>query len=160
MINVEAIKEMFIKNGVTFQETSLLKKLEEERFPNEVNSYLRLMKTPIRLHVSSYGTALTHLMSQEEIIDEYYAEENQSIYNNNCLIIGYGPNGDYLCISLKTGMITYVFHDMLWEQPDEAFDEISITMDIRLDQLLEMAFNSTDYPCDGFSAEEYMNRNT
>lgn len=157
MVDIEAIKELFLNNNIPIYETILSPKLEAEHFPDDINEYLCIMNNSVKLHVSPYGTAKTYLMSQKEIVEEYRLEELLPIINNNYLMIGFGANGDLICLNLVSGDVTYVFHDILWEESEEPFDEMSISLNMKLEQFLKLAFSREDYPFDAYLAEKYVN---
>ena len=157
-INVQEILNLFQKIGVNPHYEPLHKEFETKHFPADVQEYLNIMSDHVSFHVTPSGTALTYLMSQREIISEYQCEENLPIIRNKCLIIGSCANGDYLCLDLETRLLVYVFHDILWEDPDEDFSEMCIRTDLTLHELLQMAINSRNYPYDAHAAEDYMNR--
>lgn len=157
-VNVQEILNLFQKIGVNPHYEPLHKEFETEHFPEDVQKYLNIMSDSVSFNVTNSGTSLTYLMSQKEIDNEYRCEENLPIIRNNCLIIGSGANGDYLCLDLATRLVVYVFHDILWEDPNEDFSEMCIRTDLTLHELLKMAVNSRNYPHDAHAAEEYMNR--
>ena len=157
-VNVQEILNSFQKIGVFPRSEPLCQELGSEHFSSDVQKYLSIMSDNVSFNVTHSGTSLTHLMSQKEIANEYKCEENLPIIRNNCLIIGYGANGDYLCLDLESRLVVYVFHDILWEDPDEDFSEMCIRTDLALHELLQMAVNSRNYPYDAHTAEEYMNR--
>lgn len=157
MIDIEAVKELFLNNNIQIHRTILSSKLEAEHFPDDINEYLCIMGNSVKLHVSPYGTAKTYLMSQKEIVEEYRSEESLPLINNGCLMIGFGANGDILCLDLVSEDVTYVFHDILWEEPEETFDEMSISLNMKLEQFLKLAFSGEDYPFDAYLAEKYVN---
>lgn len=157
MIDIEAIKELFLNNNIQIRKAILSPKLEAEHFSDDINEYLCIMGNSVKLHVSPYGTAKTYLMSQKEIVEQYRSEELLPIINNGCLMIGSGANGDMICLNLVSGEVTYVFHDILWEEPEESFDEMSISLNMKLEQFLKLAFSGEDYPFDAYLAEEYVN---
>lgn len=160
MIDVKIIKELYRENNIQAHSVALSAKLAAEHFPDEINEYLCIMGASLKLHASPCGTSKTYLMSQEEISGEYRSEESLPIINNGCLIIGYGANGDPLSINLLSGNVTYVFHDVLWEEPETPFDEMSIHLNMKLEQFLKLALSENDYPFDAHSAENYMNSNS
>ena len=157
MIDIEEIKELFLNNNIQIHKAILSPKLETEHFPDDINEYLCIMSNSVKLHVSPYGTAKTYLMSQKEIVEEYRSEELLPIINNDYLMIGFGANGDLICLNLVSGDVTYVFHDILWEEPEEPFDEMSISLNMKLEQFLKLAFSGEDYPFDAHLAEKHVN---
>jgi hypothetical protein len=90
-------------------------------------------------------------------------EENSDFPNEKCikaylLIIGYGLNGDYIVLNLKTSTVGYIFHDELYENEDIDIVDIYLDMKINLGYIFYQSINSEDFPVDGLQAERFMDR--
>lgn len=153
MIDVESIKELFIQYGIKYTEKPVSN--FEQDMPESLLRWSEMMGTPIRFDVSAYGVAKLHLLSQDELFDEYVAPENAVIRQNNCQVIASGPNGDLICVDMTDGKLVFVFHDELWEADGEDFSDISIKLDMDLKEYLEKVLSGAEYPADGYDAEEY-----
>ena len=116
------------------------------------------MGVDLKFYVSPYGVAKTSLFGINKIIEEAFCEENHPCINFGYLIIGSGPNGDMLCVNCKSGLVGYVFHDDLWEENYDFFEDIYIELPISIEQFIKLViYSKNDYPFDGFEAEKYLN---
>lgn len=155
-LDTEKIKKLFEEHDVRISVLPLKKCFVDDNLPPPLKEYLTLVNLPVKIHIMSDGVALTYLMTQKQIEEIYKDELSIPCIEHGYLIIGSGPNEDLLCINIKSGKIGYAFHDDLWEDTYDDFDDIYIELPYYLDEFLDMAFNSENYPFDGYTAEDYM----
>lgn len=153
LIDVTLIKGMFDNYGVRYTEKSLSDK--ESNIPDYLARWAELMGNSIKFDVSEHGVASVYLLSQQELIEEYLDINNSIIIENNCHVIAHGPNGDLICVDESDGKLVFVFHDDLWESETDDFSDISIKIDLGLEDYLEKVITGADYPADGYDAEKY-----
>ena len=104
--------------------------------------------------MQQHGVPRTELFSQNEIADALHTETNLPVIRNRCLMTGSAPNGDPLCIDRSDGTVLYVFHEVLWEEPDAVFPDMTAKTSLHPDEFPDAVFAGRDYPCDGSEAEE------
>ena len=155
-LDIEKIKRLFEEHDVRISVCSMKKCFEADNLPLPLKEYLTLINLPIKLHITPHGSSLTYLMTQKEIAEIYKAESCISCIEHGYLIIGDGLNGDLLCINIENGKVGYAFHDDLWENSYDDFDDIYIELPYYLEEFLDMAFNKEDYPFDGYTAEDFV----
>lgn len=119
------------------------------KFSANMIQYFNCMGKTIRLHKTMHGSAYTTLFS----VDEIKGEQNTICAGNNLLVIGYGLNGDLLTFSLSSNKVGYVFHDELWEENFDVFEDIYVEMPFGIKEFIEMAIENRNYPIDGTMAE-------
>lgn len=122
--------------------------------PENIIQYFECMGNTIKLNETGYGSAYTTLFS----IDDVEAEQNFVCTENRLLIIGCGLNGDLITINLLNSRVGYVFHDDLWEENYDVFEEIYVELPFGIEQFLNMAIENKDYPIDGNMAENMENQ--
>ena len=151
------IKDLFEENKIHYQMVNVPNQLTDLQLEKTIVEYLSCMGKDLYLYVSDYGVASTSLFGVETILEENYDEYNKPCIENGYLIIGKGPNGDLLCVSIKKGNGGYAYHDDLWERSFEEFSDIYIELPILLDKFIEMMLkDKNNYPFDGFEAEKYL----
>ncbi len=149
MIKV-TILELLDKNSISYKTVDCSKDDFLSLLPISIIQYLNCMGKTIYLNKTVYGSAYTTLFS----VDEIKKEQNTICTANNLLVIGCGLNGDLLTINLCNSKVGYVFHDELWEETDEIFEDIYVEMPFRIEEFIEKAIENKNYPIDGTMAEE------
>ena len=155
-LDTEKIKRLFEEHDIRISIWPLKKCFEADNLPKPLQEYLKLINLPIRLNVTHHGSALTYLMTQKEIEAIYKDELCIPCIEHGYLIIGSGLNGDLLCVNIENGKVGYAFHDDLWDNCYDDFDDIYIELPCYLDEFLDIAFNNEDYPFDGYKAEDFV----
>lgn len=155
-LNMEKIKKLFEENNVKISVLPMKKCFEADDLPQPLKEYLTLINLPVKINVTPHGSALTYLMTQKEIEEIYKDELSIPCIEHGYLIIGSGLNEDLLCVNIENGKVGYAFHDDLWENSYDDFNDIYIELPLYLDEFLDMAFNKKDYPFDGYEAEEFV----
>lgn len=149
MIKV-TILELLDKNNISYKTVACPNDNFFSVLPISIIQYLNCMGKTINLNKTVYGSAYTTLFS----VDEIKEEQHTICTANNLLVIGCGLNGDLLTISLSNGKVGYVFHDELWEETFDIFDDIYVEMPFEIEEFIEMAIENKNYPIDGTMAEE------
>ena len=150
------IEELFTKWQVSFVKTLVPHSIIELTNVDEIIDYLMCMGKSIKLYPSVNGVPLTGLFSVREILEENDYEINKRCLDHGYLIIGYGPNGDFLCVNISNGLVGYAFHDDLWEETYTDFQDIYIELPFSIEKFLEQALENEEYIYDGYKAEEFM----
>lgn len=144
------ISELFKKNNISYKMVDCSRDVFFAVLPNNMIQYFNCMGRTISLNKTTYESAYTTLFSVNEIKDE----QSTICTKNNLLVIGYGLNGDLLTFSLSNSKVGYVFHDELWEETFDEFEDIYVEMPFGIEEFLEMAIENRNYPIDGTMAEE------
>ncbi len=145
-----AILELLDKNNILYKVVDCSDDDFYSKFPSDIISYLNCMGREIKINVTAYGSACTTLYS----IDEIKLEQNEICTANNLLVVGCGLNGDLLTINVSNSKVGYVFHDELWEEIYDEFEDIYVEMQLSIEEFIRMALEDRNYPIDGFMAEE------
>ena len=149
------IAAMLAQNEFPVEQGELSSAFAGTQFAPSLQQYLRMMKKPIRLHVSAHGSAATTFFSQARILELYKKEPYQPIFEKGFLLIGCAPNNDVLCIELRTGRIAYVEWKGLKEGKAE-FAALCTVLPMPLEIFGEMVFTDRQYPYDAKTAREYL----
>lgn len=144
------ISELLEKNNISYKMVDCSRDVFFAALPTNMIQYFNCMGRTISLNKTTYGSAYTTLFSVNEIKDE----QSTICTKNNLLVIGYGLNGDLLTFSLSNSKVGYVFHDELWEETFDEFEDIYVEMPFGIEEFLEMAIENRNYPIDGTMAEE------
>ena len=146
------IEKIFENSGSIIKKVDCFNDAFFGSLPEDILRYLKCMGTTVRLHETVHGSAYTTLFS----IYDIKHEQDIICSENGLLIIGNGLNGDLLTINLSNRRVGYVFHDELWEDNFEVFEDIYIELPFEIDTFLNMAIEGTNYPYDGYTADNFM----
>ena len=151
------IEDLFNEYKIEYDNIDVPQSLLEVIKVDGIIEYLSCLGKDVKLHISANGVAHTLLYSIDNIQQENFDEYNMPCLDNGYLIVGNGSNGDLLCINTSTGLVGYAFHDDLWENNYDEFEDIYIELPLTIEQFVKQALeNENDYPYDGFLAEKYM----
>jgi len=112
---------------------------------------LEFSKT-MKLHETAHGSAYTTLYAIDKLKEEQY----DICLINGLFVIGSGLNGDLLTINVKNLKVGYISHDDLEEENYGSIEDIYIELPLSIDEFLEKAIATVDYPFDGTRAEIYV----
>lgn len=144
------ISELFEQNAISYKVVDCSGDAFFAVLPANMIRYFNCMGETICLNKTIYGSSYTTLFSVDKIKDE----QSEICTKNNLLVIGYGLNGDLLTFSLSSKKVGYVFHDELWEETFDVFEDIYVELPFGIEDFLKMAIENRDYPIDGTMAEE------
>lgn len=144
------IEELFKQNSISCKMVDCSADVFFAGLPINMIQYFNCMGRTISLNKTTYGSSYTTLFSVNEIKDEQY----EICTKNNLLVIGCGLNGDLLTFSLLNSKVGYVFHDELWEETFDVFEDVYVELPFGIEEFLEMAIENRNYPIDGTMAEE------
>ncbi len=146
------IQRLLEKNRIPYKQVDCSEDVFFSALPANIIQYFECMGNTISLNKTDYGSAYTTLFS----IDGVKVEQNLVCTENRLLVIGYGLNGDLLTMNLSNYKIGYVFHDDLWEENFDTFEEIYVELPFGIEEFLNMAIENKNYPIDGNMAEEFI----
>ncbi|MBR1527894.1 MAG: hypothetical protein IJ642_01180 [Oscillospiraceae bacterium] len=138
-MKIEKVRKFFSDQGIETEELELKPFFKEMHLSELLNEYLELMGKPVRLPQTNEESALSCLLSQDEIEGYLQNEAYKRLREYRLFPLGKGLNGDILCVNLKNGRVGYVYQKGLTEGFEELAD-IYQELPIELDKFLEVAF--------------------
>jgi len=144
-MKIETVTRFFSERGIETEIIELKPFFKEMHLSELLNEYLELMGKPIKLPQTDEESALSCLLSQEEIESCLQNEAYKALREYRLFPIGKGLNGDVLCVNLKNGHVGYVYQKGLTEGFEELAD-IYQELPVELDKFLEVAFYSQSEP--------------
>jgi hypothetical protein len=145
-----SILELLDKNSIPYKTVVCFNDSFFSALPISVMQYLKCMGITIALNKTLFGSAYTTLFS----VDEIKEEQHSVCTANNLLVIGCGLNGDLLTVNLSNSKVGYVFHDELWDETYEMFEDIYVEMPFEIEEFIRKAIENKNYPIDATMAEE------